>query len=90
MVNHYTNINKSITSHLNSLNTKITTTYEVGNPGTCSWQVHKCVYVCVLGVGVLNQFIGLNSPFLITEVFAFTQESLDNFNIVDIVTTICK
>ena len=41
MVNNSTNIStkRTITSHINSLNTNKTTTYDVGNPGPGLWQV---------------------------------------------------
>ena len=42
MVNNSTNVNKWTTIyHLNSLNTRNTTAYDIGNPGPGLGQVHK-------------------------------------------------
>ena len=47
MVNNSTNIStkRTITSHINSLNTKKTTTYDVGNPGSGLEQIQKYGWV---------------------------------------------
>ena len=42
MVNNSPNINKKITSHLISLNTKNTTIYDVGNPDPDLGEAQKC------------------------------------------------
>jgi len=41
---------RKITSHLHSLNTKKTTTYDVGNPGPGLGQAHKCGSVKLVNV----------------------------------------
>ena len=42
MVNNTTNINNTITSHLNSLNKKNIMTYDIENPGPGLGQALKC------------------------------------------------
>jgi len=45
MINNSTNIKQTITSHLHSLNTKKTMTYDIGNPGPGLGQAQKCGWV---------------------------------------------
>ena len=54
---HIQNI-QTMTSHLKSLNTKMSTTYDAGNPGPGLGQAHKCGGIKpVNGISILQLLI---------------------------------
>jgi hypothetical protein len=60
MVNNSTNINKT-NRHLNSLNTRKTPTYDIGNPGPGLEQIQQCQVKSINGLPTLP-FLIIGSP----------------------------